>query len=382
MARPPVLTGIHFMSGNIAVAEGSIAAGCRFYAGYPITPSSEVFERFAERMPEVGGICIQMEDEMGSIAAVLGASWAGLKAMTATSGPGFSLMQEHVSYAVMTETPCVIVNVQRGSPATGLPTLPGQGDVMQAKWGAHGSYEIIALSPNSPQECFDMAIRAFNLSEQYRVPAIILMDECIGHMYEKVVIPPKDQIKIVNRKKPEKGKPYLPYKADDDLIPPMAAAGDGFKFHITGLTHDERGYPDLSAEAHEKIIKRICDKIRLNTHKIVDYETFRMEDAEIIVISFGAASRSAFKAVELAREDGIKAGLLRLKTIWPFPCDYIGKLAEKVKAFVVAEVNYGQLVHEVERCALGKADVILSAVMGGRIHRPEEILDKIMEAVK
>ncbi|MHA1826400.1 MAG: 2-oxoacid:acceptor oxidoreductase subunit alpha, partial [Candidatus Heimdallarchaeota archaeon] len=237
-----VLTGQHFISGNVAIAEGCLAAGCRFFGGYPITPSSEIAERMSYRLPQVNGVFIQMEDELASIAVVLGASWGGKKAMTATSGPGISLMMENIGLGAMTETPCLIVNVQRGGPSTGLPTLVGQGDVMQARWGSHGDYEIIAVSPNSVQEAFDLSIEAFNLAEQYRVPVIMLTDESICHMFEKVVIPPKSKIKVINRKKPKGSKKnYLPYKPDDDLIPPMATAGEGYNVFVTGLTHDERG---------------------------------------------------------------------------------------------------------------------------------------------
>ncbi|MCD6491636.1 MAG: 2-oxoacid:acceptor oxidoreductase subunit alpha, partial [Candidatus Korarchaeota archaeon] len=242
--------GTYFMSGNEAIAEGAIMAGCRFFAGYPITPSSEIAERLARRLPQVGGIFIQMEDELASMIAIIGASWGGLKAMTATSGPGFSLMQENLGFAVMTETPVVVVDVQRGSPSTGLPTLIGQGDIMQAKWGSHGPYEIIALSPSTVQECFDFAIKAFNLAEKYRVPVIVLMDERISHLYEKVVVPPKEKLILVERKRPKSKENFLPYKAEDDLIPPMPPVGEGYHFHITGLTHDERGYPKIDAETH------------------------------------------------------------------------------------------------------------------------------------
>jgi len=256
---------IKFYSGNIACAEGAIAAGCRFFAGYPITPSTEIAEHMARRLPQVDGVFIQMEDELASMAAILGASWGGAKAMTATSGPGLSLMQENIGLGAMTETPCVIVDVQRAGPSTGMPTLIGQADVMQARWGSHGDYEIIALSPSSPQECFDLTIKSFNLAEEYRVPVILLMDESVGHMSEKVIIPPKEKIKIVDRKKPKvKPSEYLPFKADD-YIPPMACAGEGYAVHVTGLTHDEKGYPQAtSPEVQEKLVRRLCDKIRKN----------------------------------------------------------------------------------------------------------------------
>ena len=369
---------VNYFSGNIALVEGAIKAGCRFYAGYPITPSTEIAESFARRMPQIEGIYIQMEDEIGSIGAVLGASWGGAKSMTATSGPGFSLMMEHIGLAVMLETPCVIVDVQRGGPSTGLPTLPAQSDVMQARWGSHGCYEIIAISPNSPNEAYLHAIKAFNLSERYRVPVIVLMDECVGHMYEKVRIPGDDEITIINRKTPTDKNHYLPFKPDKDLIPPMATAGNGFRFHVTGLTHDERGYPVATREAQNKYVSRLSDKIRKNAKKIWEVEKFFMDDAEIAVVSFGITSRPALKAVRVAREEEIKAGLIRLVTIWPFPEKAIRDIARKAKGFVVAEMNYGQIFYEVERCACGK-QVVLSQNLGGEAHTFEEILKKIRQ---
>ena len=364
---------IKFYSGNIACAEGAIAAGCKFFAGYPITPSSEIAEHMAYRLPQVGGIFIQMEDELASMAAILGASWGGMKAMTATSGPGFSLMQENIGLGAMTETPCVIVNVQRAGPSTGMPTLVGQADVMQARWGSHGDYEIIALSPYSSQECFDLTIKAFNLAEEYRVPVIILMDESVSHMYEKVIIPPKEKIKIVNRKKPTKN--FLPYKADD-FVPPMACAGEGYAIHVTGLTHDEKGYPQAtSPEVQEKLVRRLCDKIRKNERKLRDIEEYEMEDAKLAIVSFGTTARSAKAAVKIARKKGYKVGLIRLKTIWPFPDEYFEKLDMK---FLVVEVNYGQIKLEVER-NVGKDKVELLPKMGGEIHMPNEIYEKIRE---
>jgi 2-oxoglutarate ferredoxin oxidoreductase subunit alpha len=376
-----VLTGFHYLDGDHACCEGALAAGCRFAAGYPITPSSETVERFSARIPRVGGIFIQMEDELSSSIAILGASWAGVKSMTVTSGPGFSLMMEHIGLAAMLETPCVYVNVQRGGPSTGLPTLPGQADMMQVRWGSHGDYEIIALSPSSPQECFDMTIDAFNLSEQYRVPVFLMMDECVGHMTEKVVIPPADKIEITPRRytKVSPGK-YLPYKAGKDLVPPMVKAGEGYRFHVTGLTHDERGYPVMSAECQEVLVRRLVEKIRLNAHKIIRYEEENIVGAEVIVISYGITARVAQQAIELARKDGVKVGSLRLIVVWPFPEKRIRELTQKAKAFVVPEMNYGQIVFEVERCAAGRAATLLVPHGGGTTHRPEDIYKKIMEA--
>ena len=378
-----VLTGEHYLDGDHACAEGSIAAGCRFFAGYPITPSTEMAERISERFPQVGGIFIQMEDEMGSMAAVVGAAWGGAKAMTVTSGPGFSLMMENIGLAAMMETPCVIVNVQRGGPSTGLPTLPGQADMMQARWGSHGDYEIIALSPNSPQECFEVVIEAANLSEKYRVPVLVMTDECVGHMTEKVVIPKADQIELYPRRYTKlPPSEYLPFKAGDDLIPEMVKAGDGYKIHITGLTHDEKGYPVMNWEAQEKLVRRLVEKIRLHADEIAHTEEIDMEDAEVVVLSYGISSRVAIPAIQKARKEGIKVGQLRLIIVWPFPEKKIRELAKKVKAFVVPEINYGQIVLEVERCAAGNAKAILVPHGGGWVHDPEDIYKAIKEAVK
>jgi 2-oxoglutarate ferredoxin oxidoreductase subunit alpha len=379
-----VATGSHYIDGDHACGEGAIAAGCRFLAGYPITPSTEVAERIAERFPKVGGMFIQMEDEIASMAAIIGAAWAGPKVMTVTSGPGFSLMMENIGLATMLETPCVIVNVQRGGPSTGLPTLTAQSDMMQARWGSHGDYEIIALSPNSPQECFDLTITAFNLSELWRVPVMFMMDECVGHMTEKVVIPEADQIKIVPRKF-YKGKKedYRPFKFNgSDEIAPMVKAGDGYNIHLTGLTHDERGYPVISAEAQEKNVNHLVDKILKNEEKIRLLEEDQIDDAEVIVISYGITSRVSLKAVQDAREAGIKVGTIRLIVVWPFPEKLIRKLATKVKAFVVPEINLGQISLEVERCAAGKTKTIHVPHAGGWVHDPNDILKAIKKGVK
>jgi 2-oxoglutarate ferredoxin oxidoreductase subunit alpha len=377
-----VLTGSHYLDGDKACAEGAIAAGCRFVAGYPITPSTEVAERIAERFPFVDGFFIQMEDEMASMAAILGAAWAGRKSMTVTSGPGFSLMMENLGLGLMLETPCVVVNVQRGGPSTGLPTLPGQADMMQARWGSHGDYELIALCPNSPQECFDLTITAFNLSERYRVPVLFMMDECVGHMTEKVIIPPAEDIDLIARRYSAK-KPgeYLPYEYGADLIPEMVHAGNGYFFHITGLTHDERGYPDMSWQTQEKCVHRLVEKIRTKTDEIVILEEEDIKDAEVIVISYGITSRVALRAIQIAQENGIKKiGRLRLLTVWPFPDKRIAELAKKIKAFVVPEMNYGQMVYEVERCAAGQCKTILVPHGGGTVHNPEDIYKAIQEA--
>jgi 2-oxoglutarate ferredoxin oxidoreductase subunit alpha len=376
-----VLTGVHFLDGDQACCEGALAAGCRFAAGYPITPSTEVVERFAQRAPQLGGIFIQMEDELASSIAIQGAAWAGAKAFTVTSGPGFSLMMEHIGYAAMTETPCVFVNVQRGGPSTGLPTLPAQADMMQARWGSHGDYEIIAVCPNSPQEAFDLTILAFNLAEQYRVPVMVMMDECVGHMTEKVVIPAASEIEITPRRyTKQKPSEYLPYRPEADGVPNMARAGDGYRYHISGVTHDERGYVSAIAATQQKLVRRLVDKIRDHTDEIVRYEETLVEDAEIILVAYGITARVALRAMQMAREQGIRAGLLRPLVVWPFPEKRIRELAERpgMAGFVVPELNLGQIVFEVERCAAGRVPARLVPHAGGTVHHPEDILEGIL----
>jgi len=378
-----VLTGVHFLDGDHACCEGALAAGARFAAGYPITPSTEVVERFAARIPTVGGVFIQMEDELAASIAILGAVWGGAKAFTVTSGPGFSLMMEHVGLAVMLETPCVFVNVQRGGPSTGLPTLPAQADMMQARWGSHGDYEIIALCPNSPQECFDLTIQAFNLSERFRVPVMFMMDECVGHMSEKVVIPPAEQIEIYPRRLTRRAPgEYQPYEPGEDLVPEMAHAGEGHRFHVTGLTHDERGYPSMTVPAHDRLVRRLQQKVLRAADDLVWCEEEELEGAEVAVVSYGITSRVAQRAIELARQRGVRVGKLRLIGVWPFPDRVIRALAGRVKAFVVPELNLGQMVREVERAAAGQARVVSVTHAGGGVHRPEAILEAILEAVE
>ncbi|MFC2087825.1 2-oxoacid:acceptor oxidoreductase subunit alpha, partial [Bacteroidota bacterium] len=312
-----------------------------------------------------------------SMNAILGASSAGVKSMTSTSGPGFSLMMENFGLGIMMEIPCVIVNIQRGGPSTGLPTIVGQQDMMQARWGSHGDYEVIALTPSSPQEMFDFTIKAFNLSEKYRLPVFIMADEVVGHMTEKVVIPEEEEIHIINRKKPTvPPEDYVMYEPDDDLISPMANAGEGFKVITTGLTHNEKGYPDMSPEAQEILVMRLCDKIRKNKHDIFELEERETQDAEIVIVAYGSPARTAVRAVKLARAQGIKAGLLRLITVWPFPEERILKLAKQVKVIIVPEINNGQIVREVERSAKGNCDVKLIPSFA-RIHTPHEILESI-----
>jgi 2-oxoglutarate ferredoxin oxidoreductase subunit alpha len=378
-----VLTGIHFMDGDHACCEGALAAGSRFAAGYPITPSTEIVERFASRVPTVGGTFIQMEDELAASITLQGAVWGGAKAFTVTSGPGFSLMMEHIGYAAMTETPCVFVDVQRGGPSTGLPTLPAQADMMQARWGSHGDYEIIALCPNSPQECFDLTIKAFNLAEEFRVPVMFMMDEVVGHMTEKVVIPPADQIEVVPRRHTHKPTDdYLPYGTNGDLVPEMAHAGDGYKFHVTGLTHDERGYPNMTPQVQDKLVRRLQNKILNAVDRISLFEEEQIEGADVVVVSYGITSRVAQRAIEVARQQGLRVGKLRLITAWPFPEKKIRELAAKVKAFVVPELNLGQMVREVERAAAGQAKTFAVSHAGGGVHNPEDILNAIVEAAR
>lgn len=381
--RNGVLSGEFFMLGDIACAEGAICVGCRFFAGYPITPATEIAQRMSERLPLVDGMFIQMEDELASMNAVLGASWAGAKAMTATSGPGFSLMMENLGLGVMMETPCVLVNVQRGGPSTGLPTLASQGDMMQAQWGSHGDYAIIALAPSSPQELFDLTIRAFNLSEIYRTPVLIMTDAEVGHMTEKVVIPPPEEIEVLPRRKPTvPPEEYQPYRvAPGEWVSPMAVAGDGYRIHTTGLTHDERGYPATSDDrAQWPLVQRLIDKIEKNQYDIIMLEEDSLDDAEVVVVSYGIAARTAIWPIQMAREEGIRVGLLRLVTVWPFPDDRIRELAGQVKAIVVPEINMGQIVREVERCAAGQAEVSLVPHPGGGIHDPQKVLNAIRQA--
>lgn len=371
------------MNGDEACAEGALAAGCRFFGGYPITPATEVAETMARRLPAVGGIFIQMEDEIASIAAVLGAAWGGAKAMTATSGPGFSLMMENIGLGLVTETPCVIVNIQRGGPSTGLPTLCGQGDMMQARWGSHGHYEIIAICPSSPQEMFNFTIRAFNLAETFRMPVLVMADEVVGHTLERVTIPPAKEIEVVNRKKPtESPETYLPYKTDSSFIPVLPDAGDGYRIHVTGLTHDERGYPGMDAKTQETMMTRLIQKVRKNKDQILDYEDYFLDGAEIVIVAYGSSVRPALRAMRGLREDGIKVGLLKLNTVWPFAEDLIRELAKKVEAFVVPEVNFGQISLEVERCSSGQALTHLISHAGGGIHTPKQVVEGVKETLR
>ena len=379
--KPAVLTGEHFMTGDVACAEGALAAGCRFFGGYPITPATEIAEHISGRLPEVGGTFIQMEDEIAAMASIVGASCAGVKSMTATSGPGLSLMLENIGLAICTETPCVVVNVQRAGPSTGLPTQGAQGDMMQARWGSHGHYEIIALSPSSPQELFYQTIEAFNLSETYRVPVLIMTDEMIGHLSERVVIPEAKAIKTVSRPRARGRKDrFKPFEPGPNGVAPMAIAGEGYRVHITGLTHDERGYPDMTVEGQEVMMDRIVGKIRNNLEHIIQTESYRLDDAEIIIVSYGVSARTSLAAVDEAREQGIKAGLLRLITVWPFPEEKIRELAARVKGFVTVEINLGQIHLEVERSARGLAPCVLVGHAGGTIITPDRVLKALKES--
>ncbi len=379
--RPAVLTGEHFMTGDVACAEGAMAAGCLFFGAYPITPATEIAEHMSARLPEVGGTFIQMEDEIAAMASIIGASCAGVKSMTATSGPGFSLMMENIGLAICIETPCVIANVQRAGPSTGLPTQGAQSDMMQARWGSHGHYEIIALAPSSPQEIFYQTITAFNLSEKYRLPVLVMTDEMVGHLSERVIIPHAKAIKTVSRTRPKGRKDrFKPYRPGPDGIAPMAIAGEGYNIHMTGLTHDERGYPVMTVEAQYEMMGRIMAKVRKNLDDIIRTEGYRLDDAEIVIVSYGVSSRTCLAAVDEAREQGIKAGLLRLITVWPFPEEKIRRLAEKVKGFVTVEINLGQIHLEVERCAGGKAPAFLVGHPGGTIIPPERVINTLKEA--
>ena len=378
-----VLTGTHFIDGDVACAEGAIAAGCRFSAGYPITPSTEVVERLAVRFPFVGGLFVQLEDELAASIAVIGAAWGGVKAISVSSGPGISLMQEHIGLAAMTETPSVWVNVQRGGPSTGLPTLPGQADMMQARFGSHGDYAVIALCPNSPQETFDLTIRAFNLAEQYRCPVMILLDEAVGHMLEKVVIPAAETIQVTPRRFTSKSPAnYLPFACPPgSRVPEMAPTGEGYYYHVTGLTHDERGYPVMTAAMQDTLIKRLVGKVKDAEEELRLVETSELDDAQTLVVSYGITSRVTERAIQMARAQGLKVGHVRLQTVWPFPETYLRQLIARgtIRSVVVPELNLGQMVLEVERVVAGKALVRCVPHAGGAVHEPEVILETILE---
>ena len=375
------MTDVAFWQGNQALAQGALAAGCTFFAGYPITPSTDVMEEMAKELPIRGGKFIQMEDEIASMAATIGGSITGRKSMTASSGPGISLKQENLGLAYMAEIPLVLVNVMRGGPSTGVPTKISQMDVMQARWGTHGDHGTIAYSPSSVQECFDIAIKAFNAAERYRQPVLILSDEVLGHMREKVIIPPAGSYEIVERKRPctDKSK-FIPYLADpEDDIPALASFGDGYRWHVTGLTHNDFGFPSAKEDEVEKNIKRLVRKINRFRDDIVEYETLAIDDAEIVVLSFGTVARSSIRAVNEARRRGIKVGHFRPVTLWPFPDKEIFQIAKKSKTIIVPELNCGQMVLEVERAVHGKTKVIGKSLVNGELFTPDEIFKSIQE---
>ena len=371
------------LQGNEACVEGAILAGVKFFAGYPITPSSEIAEGMARRLPSFGGKFVQMEDEIASMAAVIGASMVGLKSLTATSGPGFCLKQENLGFAIINEIPCVVVDAQRGGPSTGLPTKPSQGDMMQARWGTHGDHPIIALAPSTVNEILTLTVKAVNFSEKYRTPVILLLDEVIAHMREKVEIPTQKDVEVIDRKKPTvPPEEYLPFKPDEDGVPPMANFGEGYSYHITGLIHSQKGLPDFEPPEVDSFIRRLYNKIQNNIQDILIYEEYLLEDAEVALIAYGSVARAAERTVKLAREKGIKVGLLKLITIWPFPDYVINKLAQKVSLIIVPEMNLGQMVLEVERATKGKCRVVPYNRVDGELINPIEILRKIREEMR
>jgi len=368
------------LQGNEAIVEGALRAGCRFFAGYPITPATEISEILSVKLPQVDGTFIQMEDEIASLGAVIGASLTGVKAMTATSGPGFSLMQENLGFAIIAEVPCVIVNVMRGGPSTGLPTYPAQGDVMQARWGTHGDHPIIVLSASTVRECYDVTIKAFNLSEKFRTPVILLLDEVVGHMREKMVLDDQEEIEILNRVKPTVPPEwYIPYEDTPMGVPAMANFGEGYRYHVTGLTHDIRGFPTSRPDEIGPFIARLHRKISQHFSEIQIAEFYQTEDAEITVIAYGCVARSAKRAVRDAREKGMKVGLLKLTTIWPFMRSSVEKVLQTSKILIVPEMNMGQISREVKRVNRGVAKVITLSKVDGTIITPPEILNRMME---
>ena len=368
------------MQGNQACAEGMIAAGVRFFAGYPITPSTEIAEILAEELPKIGGKFIQMEDEIASMGATLGASLTGLKAITATSGPGFSLKQELIGYGCMAEIPCVIVNVQRMGPSTGLPTSPAQGDVMQARWGTHGDHGIIVLSPGSVRETYEVAVASVNFAEKYRTPVILLLDEVIGHMRERVELPEASELRIIDRKQPA-GPPesYQAYKPDEDGVPPMAAFGKGYYYHVTGLVHTYAGLPSGGGGVTNELVRRLESKITRAQHEITLYTEDGIEGADVVVLTYGGSSRAAAAAVKQARRRGARVGMLKLITLWPFPSELVMAKTQHAKVIIVPELNTGQLVGEVERYA-GRERVVSVTRVDGELFEPEEILEPILAA--
>jgi len=373
---------VKFLQGNEALVEGALMAGMTFYSGYPITPSTEIAELSAEKLPKIGGKFIQMEDEIAGIAAAIGAALTGAKVMTATSGPGFSLKQENIGYAALTEIPVVIVNVQRGGPSTGLPTAPGQGDLMQAMWGTHGDHPVICLTPDSVKETFDLAIRAFNLAEKYRTPVILLTDEITGHMREKIEIPDASEIEVINRLKPQAGENYKAYKVcEGDIVPKMADFGSGFRYHVTGLMHDETGFPSNSTKNAGILMDRLMAKVEDYKEDIIDFEEIETQDAEYLIVSYGGTARTAKAAIKTLRAEGIKVGLFRPITVWPFPEERMFELSQQVKDIVVAELNYGQMKLEVERVTKGNCPIRFCGKANGEVLTPEELIRKFKEVL-
>jgi len=369
---------VQFILGDIACVYGGLLAGCSFFGGYPITPASEVAEGMARRLPRVKGTYIQMEDEIGSIAAVIGAAWGGAKSMTATSGPGFSLMMENYGYAVMTETPCVIVNIQRTGPSTGQPTLGAQGDMMQARWGTHGDFEAIALAPSTVQECMDFTVEAFNLAEKYRNPVCVMADGEMGHLRERVVIPDEKDLKIINRVPAtidkDKFIPFTNSQTRNSKVPDFPTFGTGYHTYVTGLTHNEKGFPATDKQPdHEKLVKRITTKITDDIDKLTNVEKLYLDDAKTVFVTYGASARPAESAMEMARAKGKKIGMLRLKLVWPFPFKEIQKLASKVDKIIVPEMNLGQIVHPVREYVEGQCKVVSAPKIGGEMHLPHEL---------
>lgn len=368
------------LQGNEAIVEGALRAGCRFFAGYPITPATEISELLSVKLPQVGGTFIQMEDEIGSMAAIIGASLAGVKSMTATSGPGFSLMQENLGFAIIAEVPCVVVNAMRGGPSTGLPTSPSQSDVMQARWGTHGDHPIIVLCPSTVRECYDFTIKAFNISEKFRNPVIMLVDEVVAHMREKITIDEGEEVQIFNRVKPTVPPEwYIPYEDTPSGIPAMANFGEGYRYHVTGLTHDVRGFPTSRPDEIDPFIRRLFRKISQHFSEIQFGEFFKTDDAEVSIIAYGCVARSAKRAAMDARERGIKVGLLKLNTLWPFMRTAVEKILQKSRTIIVPEMNMGQISREVKRVNKGPAKIFTINKIDGTIITPEEILERIKE---
>jgi len=371
---------VRLLQGNEACAEGALYAGCRFFAGYPITPSTEVAEYMARRLPQLGGVFLQMEDEIAAMAAVIGASLAGAKSLTATSGPGFSLKQENIGFAALTEIPCVVVNVMRGGPSTGVPTGPGQSDIMQCRWGTHGDHPSICLTPAYVQEIFSETVRAFNLAEKYRTPVIVAFDEIVGHMREKIELPDPGVLPVIDRTKPScRPEEYLPYDDTKGDVPPLANFFEGYRFHVTGLNHGPDGFPVNACPRIHTDEQRLLRKVEANRQDIVRVDQYRTDDAEVVVFGYGVSGRSGKAAVDRARAEGIRAGLFRPLTIWPFPEEEMAALAARVKAIVVVELSLGQIVYEVDRCARGRCRVEGIFRVDGDPVTPGQIVDKIKE---